>query len=145
MNDLERINIERTCEQLQYSFARYIDFRDYEGFAELFCVDGVLNVGTTIKGRAGIFASCQKRPPGLRTRHVITNPFIEVLDDTTARGICYLTLYRKVADTTPANVPLPLSSPAGVGHYEDRFARTPDGWRIASRILHIAFRDDTQF
>ena len=141
---LERLVIERACEQLQYSYARYIDFRDYEGFTELFAVDAVLNLaGNVLEGRDAIFRYCQSRPAGLRSRHVITNSFIEVLDSQSARGMCYLTLYRRLAGPAAAGTPLPMSLPAAVGHYEDRFCRDEGGWQFVWRTAHIAFRDDT--
>jgi hypothetical protein len=35
--------------------------------------------------------------------------------------------------------------PAAVGHYEDRFLRTAEGWRFARRKLHLAFRNPESF
>ena len=32
----EALAIERACEQLSYAYARSVDFRDYDTFAELF-------------------------------------------------------------------------------------------------------------
>jgi hypothetical protein len=72
---------------------------------------------------------------------VLTNLFVDVVDRDTARGICYLTLYRHVGPESLQRDPVELESPAAVGHYEDRFARTPDGFRIAQRKLHLAFRN----
>ena len=54
-----------------------------------------------------------------------------------ASGTCYLTLYRGIRHE---NGPLPLESPFLVGHYEDRFVRTPDGWKFALRKLKTTFR-----
>lgn len=146
MDTLERLAIERACEQVQQSYARFIDFRDYEGFTELFCPDGLLTLaGQALQGREAIFGYCQTRPAGLRSRHVITNPFIEVLDEVTARGICYFTLYRRVTDPTAARVALPMPPPAAVGHYEDRFRRIDDRWYFEHRTAQVAFRDESQF
>ncbi len=145
MNTLDRLAIEKACEQLQSSYARFIDFRDYEGFAELFCEDGLLTFGEQVlKGREAIFGYCQKRPAGIRSRHVITNPFIDVLDQSTARGICYFTVYRLVTDPTAARVDLPMPGPAAVGHYEDRYCRIDDHWYIQHRTAQVAFRDPAQ-
>jgi len=145
MNEPQKLLIERACERLQHSYARFIDFRDYEGFAELFCVDGVLDAGSVLEGREAIFTSCQKRPAHLRSRHVVTNSYIDVLDEGTARGICYLTLYRSVGDGTSGNAPLPETAPAAIGHYEDRFRLTGSRWLFSRRRLHLAFRDDSRF
>lgn len=145
MTQIEKQIIERACEQLQYAYARFIDFRDYEGFTELFTGDGVLDAGLELKGRDAIFSSCQKRSPGLRSRHVITNSFIDVLGPDLARGICYLSLYRLDSKETAKPGPLPMPGPAAIGHYQDSFRRTEDGWKIAHRKLHLAFRDDSLF
>jgi len=145
MTEIEKQSIERACEQLQYAYARFIDFRDYEGFTGLFTPDGVLDTGLELKGREAIFSSCQKRSSGLRSRHVITNSFIDVPGKDLARGICYLSLYRLDNKESPGAGPLPMPGPAAIGHYQDSFKRTDDGWKIAHRKLHLAFRNDSLF
>ena len=82
------------------------------------------------------------RPDGLRSRHVLTNIHINVIDENTAEGISYLTLYRHVSDpeTGEDEGPREISGPAAVGHYSDKFIRTEKGWRFAGRVLHFAFR-----
>lgn len=145
MTEIEKQTIERACEQLQYAYARFIDFRDYEGFTELFTVDGVLDAGLELKGRDAIFSSCQKRSAGLRSRHVITNSFIDVLSHDQARGICYLSLYRLDQKESAKPGPLPIPGPAAVGHYQDSFQLVGTVWKLAHRKLHLAFRDDSQF
>lgn len=132
--------IERECARLSIAYARAIDFRDYDAFVELFVEDAVLDAGGAFEGKAAIRASLAKRPDELRSRHVLTNIFIEVVDADTARGISYLSLYRHVGAESLAAGPVAFDGPAAVGHYEDRFTRTPDGWRIARRKLHLAFR-----
>ncbi len=145
MTETEKQTIERACEQLQYAYARFIDFRDFEGFAELFTVDGVLDASLELKGREAIFSSCQKRSSSLRSRHVITNCHIDVLDTETARGICYLTLYRLDNGDSSSRTPLPIPGPAAIGHYQDRFQRTGVGWKISHRKLHLAFKNEALF
>ena len=80
---------------------------------------------------------------------MITNVFVDVVDEDRARGIAYLTLYRHVADTPsipgPGSEPAANTRPAAVGHYQDQFARTADGWRFKARTLHLAFRDPEAF
>lgn len=133
---------ERACEALSVAYARAIDFRDYDTFVDLFTEDGELDTGTVLKGRAAIREAISHRPDELRSRHVITNVFVDVLSDTEARGISYLTLYRHVGPESLKNGPVPLTGPAAVGHYEDRFVKTPEGWRFKRRRLQLAFRRD---
>jgi hypothetical protein len=132
--------IERACEQLSIAYARAVDFRDQDAFVDLFSTDGELDVGEPLRGRDAIAAAIARRPPELRSRHVLTNIFVEVLSDRDARGISYLTLYRHVGPESSAAGPAPLEGPAAVGHYEDRFVRTPAGWKFLRRKLHLAFR-----
>ena len=133
------------CTELTYAYARLIDFRDYEGFAALFADDGVLDVGQPLAGPAAIFASCMKRPENLRSRHVVSNVFVEPLSADTARGINYVTVYRHVGPASLERGPAPLDQPAAVGHYEDRYVCTEDGWRFANRKLHLAFVQENAF
>jgi ketosteroid isomerase-like protein len=137
----EQDAVVRACEQLSIAYARAVDFRDYDTLVRLFTEDGVLDVtGTPLQGRAAIAKAIFSRPDELRSRHVLTNIFIDVLGADEARGISYLTLYRHVGPESLTGAPAPLDGPAAVGHYEDRFARTPEGWRFVRRQLHLAFR-----
>jgi hypothetical protein len=141
--DIERI--ERACTALSVAYARAVDFRDYKAFVALFAADGTLDVGKPLTGREAIWQSLMARPDELRSRHVISNVFIDVLDAASARGISYLTLYRHHGPESVSHGPAPLTGPAAVGHYEDRFLRTAEGWRFQSRRLHLAFRDPDRF
>ena len=141
--------IQRDCEALSMAYARAIDFRDYDHFVTLFTDDAVLDLGRPLRGRQAIHAAVSARPDELRSRHVITNVFVDVVDEDTARGIAYLTLYRHLADKPsipgPGSDPAPTTLPAAVGHYQDKFARVSDGWRFEARTLHLAFRDPAAF
>jgi ketosteroid isomerase-like protein len=140
MNDDQKDAIIRACEALSIAYARAVDFRDYDYFVTLFTEDGVLDTGKPMEGRAAIAKSLSHRPDELRSRHVITNIFIDVLNENEARGISYLSLYRHVGPESLKGEPIDFDGPAAVGHYEDRFENTPDGWKIKRRKLHFAFR-----
>lgn len=135
-------DIQRACEALSVAYARAVDFRDQDTFVGLFTEDGELDTGTVLKGRAAIRDALSRRPDELRSRHVISNVFIDVLSDTEARGISYLTLYRHIGPESLTGAPAPLDGPAAVGHYEDRFQKTAEGWRFKRRKLQLAFRRD---
>ncbi len=138
-------DIQRECEALSIAYARAVDFRDYDEFVQLFADDGVLDVGQPLKGRVAIKAAMGKRSDALRSRHVLTNIFIDVVDEQNARGISYLTLYRHIGEESLSGDPIDFSGPAAVGHYEDKFVLTDTGWCFASRKLHFAFRNEQQF
>ena len=139
---IKRMIIERACEQLSVAYARAVDFRDYDAFVELFTDDALLDLGMQIKGKEAIRESMQKRSDEIRSRHVLSNIFIEVQDSQHARGISYLTLYRHVGtESLRTEIPVATTLPTAVGHYEDAFVLTSVGWRIKSRTLHVAFRN----
>jgi ketosteroid isomerase-like protein len=136
----KRRRIETECEALSIAYARAIDFRDYDAFVKLFAEDGVLDTGEPLEGRAAIAHALTRRPDELRSRHVLTNIFIDVLSGSEARGISYLTLYRHIGPESLKGQPVPISGPAAIGHYEDRFVKTDDGWKFKRRKLQLAFR-----
>lgn len=138
---IKRMIIERACEQLSVAYARAVDFREYDSFVELFDNDALLDLGMRLEGKAAIRESMKMRGSDIRTRHVLTNIFIEVQDSLHARGISYLTLYRHVGAASARNAPVPSILPTAIGHYEDTFVKTPAGWRFKTRTLHVAFRN----
>lgn len=146
MQEKQIRDIQRDCEALSIAYARAIDFRDFDDFLALFAEDGVLDVGRVIRNREALRDSISQRPDGLRTRHIITNIFIDVVDEDHARGISYLTLYKHLSeDSNPPPGPVDSTLPAAVGHYEDHFIRTSGGWRFQSRTGHLAFLDPATF
>ena len=130
----------RACEELSIAYARAIDFRDYDYFITLFTDDAVLDTGKPREGREAIRESLSRRPDELRSRHVISNVFIDVLNENEARGISYLSLYRHIGPESLKGEPIPFDGPSAIGHYEDRFEKTSDGWKFKRRKLHFAFR-----
>ena len=140
-----RSRIELACRRLSIAYARGIDFRDYDGTADLFTEDGELDAGVPLRGREKIRRALLRRPDELRSRHVLSNIFIDVVDEASARGVSYLTLYRHTGEESLQAAPIELAGPAAVGHYEDTFTRTAEGWRIARRKLHFAFRRSAAF
>lgn len=140
-----RSAIERACTALTIEYARCVDFRDYDNIVNVFTEDATLVVGTPLEGRSVILDAMMQRPGDLRSRHVISNGFVDIIDDGHARGICYLTLYRHRGPESLQPGPAAQRPPAAVGHYEDTFVQTTHGWRIGHRVLHLAFRDPEQF
>ena len=140
LDDAERRMIRQDCEALSIAYARAVDFRDYDEFVNLFAEDGTLETGTRLEGRKAIAASLKRRSDELRSRHVLTNIFVNVISRDEATGISYLTLYRHVGPESLRPQPISFNGPFAIGHYQDVFVRTDDGWRFKSRVLHMAFR-----
>ena len=133
------------CTRLVHDYAITIDFNDLDGFSNLFSETATLNVGRPVTGRANIRASLDRRPAELRSRHVLTNVVIDILDTSRAQGLAYLSLYRHMGPESLSDAPIETLVPAGVGHYDYRFEKTSEGWRFASVSIALAFRNPDLF
>ena len=145
MNKQEQLDIERICEKLSIDYARHVDFAEYDAMADLFTVDALLDAGAPLKGRENIRQGLFKRSPKLRSRHILTNISIEVVDKDSARGISYLSLYRHIGEQSLGNDTIEFDGPAAIGHYSDQFRRESGIWKIQSRVLSIAFQNPKYF
>jgi len=98
---------------------------------ELYTEDGVLELqGTTLRGRQAIAEwgrQLAKNPPWRVIRHVCSNMRFVADGPDAAEGITILTVYMVAGPGAATTVPLQ------VGEDHDRFVRTDDGWRLASR------------
>ena len=139
MDGNERMAIEWVCQRLSAEYVRHADFQDFEAFARLFAPDGVLELfGTQRKGRDEIRQHFRDRPR-MVTRHICANHCIDPVDSDRADGIVYLVLYRLAGDHTEDDGPIPMDRPTLIGHYEDQYVRTDEGWKFARRRLHVRF------
>jgi uncharacterized protein (TIGR02246 family) len=109
------------------------DTGDLDEYITLFTDDAVWGMPTnTRRGRDDILAGAHERRatgmqgPGTHTRHVNTTLWVRIdgPDDAVA-GSYYLFLAE--CDTQPVI--------RSTGRYEDRFRRTADGWKLASRNI----------
>ncbi|MBW2279756.1 MAG: nuclear transport factor 2 family protein [Deltaproteobacteria bacterium] len=139
------LKIQAACERLSILYARMADWKQYDLLPEVFTEDASLDVGGRLDGIEKIAKGMSRRPETLRSRHVLTNIFVQVVDADHARGTSYLSLYRHVGEESLEPGAVELAGPAAVGEYEDEFRRTGDGWRISSRVLHLQFRRDSAF
>jgi hypothetical protein len=115
---------------LLYRYAEYIDSGDLEGAATLFAharVKTPLGESDSAEVLELWRASIILYPDGTpRTKHVITNPIIEV-DEAAGRGTCrsYYTVMQQI-DGGPLQ-------PVICGRYHDRFERVDGRWRYSYR------------
>jgi SnoaL-like domain len=118
---------------LLYRYAECIDIGDLAGAASLF-EHAVIRIGAGDNGTtdaAGLLGFLTKMiiiyPDGTpRTRHVTTNPILEVDNDAgTATCRSYYTVMQQTAD-------FPLQ-PIVSGRYHDRFERVDGQWRFSYR------------
>ena len=128
------------AEQLtQYSY-RW-DGKDAEGFANLFTDDGVLErringllvTGSRVEGRDAIRAYAIKAHEGRladrQTRHYFSGlVFLELSGDRAVTENMALITHQPYGE--------PTAQISGSGIYRKIWRRTPEGWRIAERVLH---------
>ena len=139
MTQEQSAEIERACARIVHAYAKHADFGEAKEAAALFAESGRLEMptGQVFAGPDAVRTRLAQQPESQVSRHVISNVLIEVVDANRASGTCYLTLYRGTRHGSGA---LPLEAPFLVGHYEDRFVLTPDGWKFALRKLKTTFR-----
>jgi len=140
MSDVEdrltRLEAQIAIQQLMFRYAECVDLARFEDLGELFRHGSLGAVGSDpMRGAAAIrnFYAATNKVHGdgtLRTRHLATNPIIEVdrgLSRATARS------YFVVFQATDA-VPL---QPIVAGRYHDAFHVVDGAWRFAERLVLV--------
>jgi hypothetical protein len=114
-------------------YGRLLDERRFDEFGQLFATDGeYVSAGTTSRGPAAIAESLRRimtsNPLGLAepNYHVLFNDRIELRGDQ-AESTSQSFFVAPGADGAPRIVMM--------GNYQDRFVRTPQGWRFARRVV----------
>jgi ketosteroid isomerase-like protein len=127
------------CVALSIAFANAVDHREYDRLLDLFTDDAVLQRwDRSFEGRKGIAEMMAARPLGVQTRHMCTNFEITRLDDQSATGLTYFLFFRGEGAADKIS---PMTGPALMGEYHDRFRLTDAGWRIAHRTIKLVFGD----
>jgi hypothetical protein len=123
VEDLEQIR------QLKYRYLRTLDTKSWEEFASCFLPEATGDYnGLVFADRQALVAYMRENlGEGMLTMHHVHHPEITV-DGDAATGRWYL--QDKVI------VPAFSFMLEGAAFYEDRYARTPDGWRVA----HTGYR-----
>jgi hypothetical protein len=109
-------------------------WRADHGFAdtlhELYVDDGVLDVGVPLRGREAIREWGRQivaHPPWRCIRHVCGNMRFVADGPDAAHGITVLTVFMGAEPDSSSTVPF------SVGEDYDKFVRTKEGWKLASR------------
>jgi uncharacterized protein (TIGR02246 family) len=146
MDELEGLLAERACTRLVIQSVAHVDRGEPAALAALFAPDGVLvrPGGASLLGRAAIQAAYEQRPVERITRHLVSNTLVEVVSPTEARAESQVLLWTGSAADVAGPRGRPASGGPVVGAFDDRFVKTGEGWRIASRVasfvLHAADR-----
>jgi hypothetical protein len=136
LSPTDRIEIERACERLVYTYGRALDLGDMDAAADCFAVDGSMarpmNPDQIVRGREEIRASLKTRPKTLLTKHLATNVMIDVETRDTATGVSYLTMIA-CTPTPGAQPPFESPGPLYFGEFRDRFVRVDGEWKFLER------------
>jgi hypothetical protein len=134
----EAVRVHLACQALVTRYCHDIDLGRAARVADLFTVDGVWESPEQhLDGQQAIRDVFGRRQASARrSRHVCSTFALTEVTADSARGITYFTLYRT---DEPGEGPAKLPGPTMVGHYDDTFRRTDDGWRIAHRLAVAAF------
>jgi ketosteroid isomerase-like protein len=132
VEDIEEIR------RLKARYFRTLDAKDWSGFREVLTDDVVIDTtasgGGIVEGADDFLAFLQEALAGTTTVHQGHMPEIGLTSETSATGIWAL----HDIVIWPNGMRLD-----GYGHYHETYAKTPDGWRIASSTLtrlHTDFR-----
>jgi uncharacterized protein (TIGR02246 family) len=123
----------------RYCFA--IDLRDWEGLREVFAPDAVITysgprVSTGISEIVAFFRATASAVA--TTQHLLHTSRVWATGPDTAEGLSHVTAHH-VGDGVA--LPAPEAATYTVtGTYDDRFTRTPEGWRITRRTLMLVTR-----
>ncbi|MBJ8344657.1 nuclear transport factor 2 family protein [Antrihabitans sp. YC2-6] len=116
--------------RLKYRYARALDLKRWDEFADVFTVDAVAEYGTralseplTLTGRAAIVSFMRKAlGNGIITVHMMTQPEIEIDGETATGTWCF-------EDTVIAHEQRVMIK--GSAYYDDVYRREDGIWRIA--------------
>lgn len=99
--------------------------RDVTAVVDVFTDDGYLDVGTMppAEGRDALVATFEQILGGPDVFRPFVHQHLVEVDGDVATGTCYLEVWGTVDGRRML----------GGGYYDDRYRRTADGWRIASR------------
>ena len=137
----EPVDSARAIENLLYTYADRIDRGDFDGLADLFShgrIHGVEGGGpeTVFEGRDAVrrlYGRTTRIHPDSgtpKTRHLTTNPMIEVDD---AAGTATAQSYYTVLQATD-DLPLQIII---TGHYRDTFHRVDGQWWFETRTMYV--------
>ncbi|MGC0332288.1 hypothetical protein RKD23_005278 [Streptomyces sp. SAI-170] len=143
MEPLEHLLAERACERLVLDFVHRLDLGEPASVAELFTEDGTWEWPEgerRVEGREALRGYFGSRPADRLSRRLMANVLVTVTSPDTAEATSYFTTYRVDGHTGGM---VPAGPPVQVGHYEDTFRRTGDGWLLSSRTLFLPFAGPT--
>lgn len=134
VSDTDHVQLERLALELSWR----VDTSTAASIPELFTADGTLNtLGDPVVGHDALRAwgeLMDTDSPIAGVRHVLTNLRFTADGPDRATGTLYVTAYLPGAPEGQATLPLVM------GQRTDQYVRTPDGWKIESRVFQPFFQ-----
>ncbi|MEU6643619.1 nuclear transport factor 2 family protein [Saccharomonospora sp. NPDC046836] len=128
---MARLEARAAISELTARYCRSLDQRDREAFGELWAEDAVQELrdrGIRFEGRGQILEGFDNTVRSLaHTHHLTGNLAVELLSDTTARGVC---------DVLVATLSAEGEGWLTAATYEDRLRRDGDRWVFVARVVH---------
>jgi hypothetical protein len=135
VNEYETMLIERECSRLVIRFCLLVDAYRHEELVKLWTPDAVWETWRgPVRGMEEIRAYLEAKDRSDTGIHVVQNILVDVKDARNAQGSAVFTYYANQRGDADA-----ARTPRVIGRYEDRFALTNEGWRIASRSTEMVF------
>ncbi|MFO0688271.1 MAG: nuclear transport factor 2 family protein [Myxococcota bacterium] len=127
---------ELAIRDLAFRYARIVDRRVYDEIPQVFLPDCVLTgVGFRMKGHAELDAGLRKIEMYSVTQHCVHNQATRIDGDQASGEFYCVAAHIHERDGVPYKLDMGI-------RYEDRYARTTDGWRIAERTLVLLWQQD---
>lgn len=132
---LARLVAIEEIKQLKYAYLRHLDLKEWDAVATLFTLDVVSTYSDghhSYNGRDEVvgFLSSALSHKRVVTKHQVHHPEITFNDALTeAKGVWYLT---DAVINTVSRDPAKHFCIAGTAFYDERYVKTPEGWRIAA-------------
>ena len=125
---------EAELRRLVYAYARMVDHRDWSLLPRIFAAAARLRgPGYAMQGHDELRAGLATIDRFSATMHLVMNQIVELEGDR-ATGEVYC-----LANHLLEERGRPVKLDMGI-RYEDRYERTPQGWRIAERVLHLVWQ-----
>ena len=127
------------CMQVMHQLFYFLDESKYDDLVSLFTPDGTwLRQGERLAGRAHIMQALCKRPGTQRTRHVISNSFIESHSQDHLRMAAYMVAYRFDDGTVHAGA-VGIDRPLRLSVLHAALRQIDGAWKIADMTLTPEF------
>jgi hypothetical protein len=138
VTSIDHLLAQQATERLIMQVYRQLDLNDMPPILKLFAPDGVwVRQGNSLKGHENILEGLKKRPPKLKTVHVVTNILFDSLTADSASASYYITAFRENPDDPAAAVPMDASQ---IGTYAIKTKRVGGNWLITHIDNTVTFR-----